>query len=220
MKKIYIQYIFTFLLTCVGLNSFADGNDSLRIDSNKREIKEEKLRSRWEKLIPKQNKLQFAGSMGMLSASIGWYYGRHNQWETDWYIGYIPKMNHQGRHVTTTLKQTYTPWRFKLKNNIYMEPLTTGLYINKIFGQYFWNNLPDRYPDGYYFWAVNTRFNLFVGQAYTLKLKHSPIGIGRELSFFYEVNSNDLYMISAFQNKTIGLRDILSLSVGIRYRVL
>ena len=49
----------------------------------------EKYISRWEKLIPHYTKLQFAGSMGMLSLGTGWNYYR-NHWETDVYLGIVP----------------------------------------------------------------------------------------------------------------------------------
>lgn len=50
----------------------------------------EKYISRWEKLIPRYTKLQFAGSMGMLSLGTGWNYYR-NHWETDVYLGIVPR---------------------------------------------------------------------------------------------------------------------------------
>ena len=50
----------------------------------------EKYISRWEKLIPHYTKLQFAGSMGMLSLGTGWNYYR-NHWETDVYLGIVPR---------------------------------------------------------------------------------------------------------------------------------
>lgn len=174
-------------------------------------------KSKWERLMPNQSKLQFAGSMGMFSGGPGWSYGKRNQWETDWYIGFIPEIDEIEGHMTTTLKQTYTPFRCRLSEFISMEPVTTGIYITKIFGEYFWSKLPERYPKNYYFWAVNTRFNIFVGQSFAFKMGTKTLG--KELSFFYEFNTNDLYLISAFGNKTIGLKDIVGLSFGIRYRV-
>lgn len=171
----------------------------------------------WNKLMPKQSKLQFAGSMGMFSIGPGWFYGKKNQWETDWFIGFIPEIDEIQGHVTTTIKQTYTPFRFQLNDRFWFEPMTTGIYINKIFGQYFWSKLPEKYPKNYYFWAVNTRFNVFLGQSFSFQLGEKTLG--KELSFFYEFNTNDLYLISAFGNKTIGIKDIIGLSFGIRYRV-
>lgn len=182
------------------------------------ELKQERIRERWSRLVPTQNKLQFAGSMGMFSGSLGWYYGRKNQWETDFFLGFIPKMNHQKAHVTITLKQTYTPWRLPLNQDIAFEPFTAGIYINKIFGQYFWNELPERYPENYYFWATNLRINFSVGQAMVFDFDRNIKG--RELSFFYEFSTNDLYLISVVGNKTITPWDIIGLSLGLRYRIL
>jgi len=176
----------------------------------------EQYQSNWSRLIPRQTKLQFAGSMGMFSSGPGWFYGKRNQWETDFYIGFIPKINGHKGHVTTTLKETYTPFHVQLNDRFTFEPLTTGVYISKIFGEYFWNRLPEKYPEGYYFWAVNTRFHIFMGEAISFKLNDKMVG--KEIAFFYEFNTNDLYLISAIQNKTIGLKDIVSLSFGLRYR--
>lgn len=198
--------------------AFAEGGSKFAEREARRIQTEERLRNHWASLIPKQNKIQFAGSMGMFSGSVGWYYGKKNQWETDLFLGFIPKMKQQDGHITMTLKETYTPWRVRLNDDFSFEPLTTGLYINKIFGEYFWNKLPERYPDGYYFWAVNTRFNVFLGQAINLKLNKSPL-FGKELSFYYEFSTNDLYILSAIGNQTIQPWDIIGLSLGIRYRV-
>jgi len=208
-----------FLLFLLSFQAtFAEGEQDYTDRAFRKIQKEERIRNRWARLIPKQNKLQFAGSMGMFSGSVGWYYGKKNQWETDLFLGFIPKMSRQDGHVTITLKETYTPWRIQLNDDFSYEPLTSGIYINKIFGEYFWNKLPERYPEGYYFWAVNTRFNIFIGQAITVKLNKSPL-FGKELSFYYEFSTNDLYLISKIGNQSIRTWDIIGLSLGIRYRV-
>ena len=215
MKKI-ISIVTLFLFFYSNLQAEEDSKDKNR---EERKIqKEERIRNNWNRMMPKQNKIQFAGSMGMFSGSVGWYYGRKNQWETDFYLGFIPRMNREEGHVTITLKETYTPWKLKLNDDVAFEPLTAGIYINKIFGEYFWNRLPEKYPDGYYFWAVNTRFNVSVGQSITFKLNKTAL-YGKELSFFYEFSTNDLYIISAIGNKSISVPDIVGLSLGIRYRL-
>ena len=215
MKKLISSIVILFLLNTT---SWAEYDSKSKDRDAKRIEKEEKIRKKWANLIPRQNKLQFAGSMGMFSASVGWYYGKKNQWETDFFLGFIPKMDNQDGHVTITFKETYTPWKIQINERFTYEPLTTGLYINKIFGEYFWSKLPEKYPEGYYFWAVNTRFNVFAGQAITFKLNKTAL-YGKELSFYYEVSTNDLYVISAIGNKTVSLKDIVSLSLGIRYRI-
>lgn len=176
----------------------------------------EKYKKKWDRLIPRQIKLQFAGSMGMFSFGPGWYYGSRNQWETDLFLGFIPRINGSDSHITVTLKQTYTPFQILFNESFSYEPLSSGVYFNKIFGEYFWSRLPEKYPKGYYFWAVNTRFHVFLGQAFAFRLSEDTKG--KTISFFYEFNTNDLYLISAWGNKSIGLKDIIGLSFGFRYR--
>lgn len=206
------------ILLLLGTNSWAENDKTDKDRQARKDNKEERIRNRWNDLVPKQNKLQFAGSMGMFSGSIGWYYGKKNQWETDVFLGFIPKSKSQNLHVTFTVKETFTPWRKSINDNLEFEPLTTGIYINKIFGEYFWNKLPKKYPNGYYFWAVNTRFNIFIGQTLTFKLKKTSLS-GKELSLYYELSTNDLYLISAVGNRSISAFDIMGLSLGIRYRM-
>ena len=59
IKKIH--YIFSFFLL-IPFNANAQ---------SKYERHVERYQSAWQKLIPKYTKLQFAGSMGLLSAGIG-----------------------------------------------------------------------------------------------------------------------------------------------------
>lgn len=221
MKRTILLFFCSICLS-VGLAAQEQTTDSLTPaltrEKSRFERRQEHLRDRWSRLIPTQNKLQFAGSMGMFSGGFGWYYGKRDQWETDLFLGFIPKMNNQKGHVTATIKQTYTPWRKNLTPELSIEPLTTGLYVNKIFGEYFWSRLPEKYPDNYYFWAVNTRFNIFVGQAFTFDFDTKIQG--RELSFFYEFSTNDLYLISVIGNETLKVWDIVGLSLGLRYRIL
>lgn len=204
MNRIF--YILCFVLIGVDLFANVHSDEDLQ-----------RIKGRWDRLMPKQSKLQFAGSMGMFSVGPGWYYGKYNQWETDWFIGFIPKMNSREAHLTTTLKQTYSPFKIAVDERFLIEPITASIYINKIFGQYFWSKLPEKYPKDYYFWAVNTRFSISVGQVFSYKLGDKFFG--KDLSIFYEFNTNDLYVISAIGNKTIKFKDILGLSFGIRYRV-
>lgn len=60
----------------------------------------EHYKSHWEKIIPRYSKLQYAGSMGMLSLGTGWNYGR-DHWETDIWLGLVPR--YSDRHAMATL---------------------------------------------------------------------------------------------------------------------
>lgn len=172
----------------------------------------------WNKLIPNHTKLQFAGGMGTLSGSTGWTYGKHRQWETDFFLGFLRKTSVSPVHFTMTLKQTYVPFSLDVNRRFSVQPLTSSLYINKLFGEHFWEKLPERYPQHYYFWALNTRFNIALGQSITYKC--SNLLKNDSFTFFYEFNTNDLYIISAIGNRYLTIKDIVNLSFGLKFTYL
>lgn len=179
-----------------------------------------RYRKHWEALIPTHTKLQFAGNMGLLSIGTGWDYGKRNQWETDILFGFLPKYESKRAKVTFTLKQNYIPWSISIKDGPWsIEPLACGIYFNTVFGDEFWVNEPERYPKGYYGFSSKVRIHAFLGQRITWVIPpHLRIGT-REVTWFYELSTSDLYLISAFTNKYLKPRDYLSLSFGIKLRV-
>ena len=123
------------LYLCSTQTLLAEENREL---STKYDKRVHRYKERWEKLIPSQTKLQYAGGMGFLSAGIGWDYGKRDQWESDIFIGFIPKYDSKRAKTTMTLKQSYLPWSFDLKKGFSIEPLACGLYFNTVFGDEFW----------------------------------------------------------------------------------
>ena len=75
-----------------------------------------RYRKHWEALIPTHTKIQFAGNMGLLSLGTGWDYGKRNQWETDIFLGVLPKYQSDCTKLTFTLKQNYIPWSLQIKD--------------------------------------------------------------------------------------------------------
>lgn len=215
-------YIFKYLLILLCLNgggntTFAQTRAEKR--QNKHERLQEQYQSRWNKLVPRYNKFQFAGGMGLFSLGMGWDYGKKKQWETDILLGYLPKFDGKEHHITITLKENYIPWKIRIKNSRWVgEPFTASIYINKIFGEEFWTKDPDKYPDKYYNVATNLRFNIAFGQRIKFNLK--PKLLTDHITFFYEVGTNDLYVISYFTNKYLHLTDIFSLSLGLKFQFL
>jgi len=187
---------------------------------NRHERQLEKYKKGWELLIPRYQKVQYAGDMGLISLGVGWDYGKKKQWETDLFLGYLPRFDGDKGHVTITLKENYIPWEIKVRKTERwaFDPFTVSLYINKIFGDEFWTREPDKYPDGYYGLATNLRFNLAFGQRLHFKVK--PIGLSERLTVFYEFGTNDLYIISYFCNKYLKFSDIFNLSLGIKFQFL
>ncbi len=172
----------------------------------------------WNSLIPRYSKVQYAGGMGMISAGPGWDYGRKRQWETEVFVGILPKFSGGRTTATLTLKQNYTPWSIPLGGGFAFEPFETGIYVNKVLSRNFWGREPEKYGGKYYKFMTNTRLNFCVGQRWKMDMnERSSI---RSMSFFYEVSSNDLYIISKVNNKTLKPSEYLVFSVGLRFQFL
>lgn len=179
----------------------------------------EKYQNQWAKFIPTHTKIQFAGGMGLLSAGVGWDYGKNDQWETDVLLGYLPRYTTQKSKITFTVKQNFIPWKKRLNRRFYIEPLACGLYVNTIFDGDFWVSEPDKYPSDYYSFSTKMRFNIYVGQRITLDIPHNKRFFTKDITFFYEISSNDLYIVSAFGNSYLKPKDYLRLSFGLKFQL-
>lgn len=122
----------------------------------------------WKKVVPTHVKLQYAGDMGVFAAGCGWDYGRKEQWETDFMIGFLPKKYADKAHLTCTLKQNYSPFSLQINKNLSFEPIVCGLYMTMIYGEKYWVREPSRYPmKHYYGFTTRIRFNIFIGESLT-----------------------------------------------------
>lgn len=182
------------------------------------ERRSQRYRSHWEKVIPTHAKLQYAGNMGLISIGTGWDYGKRNQWETDIYFGFLPKYSSKKNKITMTLKQNFMPWNLQLGKGFSTEPLACGLYVNTVFGDQFWVHEPDRYPKGYYGFSSKVRFHVYLGQRLTFNIPAQHRLMARSITFFYELSTCDLYVVSAIQNSYLKPRDYLSLSFGLKFQ--
>ncbi len=172
----------------------------------------------WQKIVPRYTKIQFAGSMAMLSAGTGWNYYR-NHWETDILLGIIPRNANDKVNVTFTLKQNYFPWSIDIGKRFSFEPLACGLYVNFLFDREFWGRQPDKYPKGYYWFSTRVRNHVYIGERITLKLDPNS-SWHKSISFFYELSTCDLYIINAIGNRYLKPKDYLSLSFGLKLQIL
>lgn len=170
----------------------------------------------WERVKPKNVKMQYAGGMGFLSFGVGWEYGKTGQWNTDSFIGFLPTAYSDKLRFTFTLKQTYTPWHLHFRKQFSYEPFACGLYVNTISGEEFWKKEPGKYPNSYYNFSTKMRFNVFLGQSITFYPKSDR---WRAVSFFYEIGTNELYVVSKATNHTLHWGDILKLSFGLKLQI-
>ena len=178
----------------------------------------EKYISRWEKLIPRYSKIQYAGLTGLISLGTGWNYYR-NHWETDVLLGLVPRYSDRHAMVTMTLKQNYYPWNIPLSDKLSFEPLACGFYINTLFDRDFWGRQPHQYPKGYYWFSTRIRTHIFAGERFTLKLNENK-SWHKSISFFYELSTCDLYLINKIGNKSLKPKDYMSLSFGLKLQIL
>ena len=203
------------VLFCFPVLLFAENDPSASTRYDKRA---EKYSSHWQKLIPRYYKGQFAGSIGVVSAGVGWNYYR-NHWETDLLMGIVPKASDKHAMATLTLKQNYYPWKIKFGEKVSFEPLSCGVFVNTLLDGDFWGKQPDKYPDGYYWFSTRIRSHIFIGERITLHLNEKK-SWHRSISFFYELSTCDLYLLHKIGDHYLKPKDYLSLAFGIKLQVL
>lgn len=177
-----------------------------------------KYMTSWNKLIPSYTKLQYAGNMGLLSGGIGWSYGKNKQWETDLLLGFLPKYDSKSAKFTLTLRENFIPWKKHMWDQFYIEPLACGIYLNTVLDGEFWVSQPDRYPQGYYWFATKLRINAYVGQRFTYKIKPSKRFLSHSITFYYELSTCDYYVIQKIHNSYLTFPDYVSLSFGLKFQ--
>ncbi len=178
-----------------------------------------RMQERWQRLIPSYYKIQYAGNMGLLSFGSGWAYGKNKQWETDIFIGFIPKYESEKVKVTLTIKQNFIPWKLDAGRHFSFEPLACGIYLNTILSNQFWVRQPDRYPKGYYWFATKLRPNIYIGQRATINISPDKRFIAKAITLFYEISTCDYYILSHIGNSGYPLHDLISLSFGVKFHI-
>jgi hypothetical protein len=170
--------------------------------------------------VPSQLVIQNAGNMGVVSAGVGWNYGKRRYWETQLLLGYIPEHQSNKNKMTITLKENFLPWHIRIGHLCSIEPFEASIYLNTVYGHEFWRSQPSRYPDGYYdFLSTKFRFNAAIGQRVTWQMGSKGRHSGQSVSLFYEISSCDLYIRSKCLDSSVSLSDILGLSVGVKLQM-
>ena len=218
-------FINVAMLLCTMSAAAADSIAVEETPASKYERRMQKKQETWASLVPTHFVIQNAGNMGVVSLGVGWSFGKKHQWEADFMFSYIPKHQSSRGKLTNTIKGNFIPWHIKLnpkadsdaKCKWSLEPFTTSLYINTVYGHEFWRDQPGRYPSKYYeFMSTKFRLNLALGQRLTLDIPKSKRQMHNRITFFYEVSTCDLYVRSMFQS-SVPLKDVLGLSLGLKF---
>ena len=134
-------------------------------------------------------------------------------------VGFLPKRYKYHHYWTFTVRETYSPWNLRIKNQWSVKPLTVSLSLNSILHSDFWTSQPDRYPDGYYGFSTRIRFHLGLGLRFSYDIPESKRFLGRRISVYYEISTCDLYVRQKVLNSYIPLKDILSIGAGLIYTI-
>lgn len=163
---------------------------------------------------PSHVAVQAGGGMGIASVGTGWKYGSKKRWETDIFVGIIPKYDSSCAKPIISLKENFVPWNLKINGQFSVEPLTSSFYITSVLNDKFWGRQPRRYASGYYVLSTKYRLNLALGQ----RLTWAPHFIKKHTSLtaFYELSTCDIYILSAAGNSYLKPWDWLQLCIGIR----
>jgi hypothetical protein len=208
MKWCNFKYIILFATALISVSAFGQ---------NKYEKRMEKRQTAWRQLIPTHHQIQYAGGMGLLSIGSGWEYCKKKHWETDIFFGFLPRYSTEESKWTFTLKQIYIPWHLELGKNFSIDPLLCGLYANTILNKKFWISEPDKYNGPYYPFSTKLRFHIFVGQGIRYRVPLDKRFAWESISLFYEISSNELYIINAVGNRHLKPSDYLRLSFGMKF---
>ena len=174
----------------------------------------------WRRLIPDHYKWQFAGSIGVVSLGTGWTYGKKQQWETDLFLGFLPKFEGDRHKVVFTVKQSYVPWRLRVKESPWVvQPLSCSFFLSSVLNEKFWTREPDRYPKGYYGFSTRIRANLSLGQRIMFDIPDVSDWLVQEVSLYYELGACDTDLCTFFGDRTIKFKDILSLAIGLKVHI-
>lgn len=166
-------------------------------------------------LRPTHVSCQSGGGMGAVSVGTGWKYGSNSRWETDFFIGLVPKYDSGAAKVSFAVKENFVPWNIHLKHNFSLEPLTTSIYFTTLISDKVWTRLPERYSHGYYILSTKIRANISLGQRLKWHLPHNS-GTVESISAYYEIGTCDIYILSAAGNSEIKFHELLHLCIGVR----
>lgn len=167
---------------------------------------------------PSSAVLQHAGSIGFFSAGVGYYLNKSHKSTLDLLYGYVPA-KYGGDLNIVSAKFAWRPFTIKVKDWAQIYPVNPGVFLTYHAGGDFdktWDD--DDYPDGYYWWSTAFRPHLSLATEIKFDAKKLfPNARIKNISFYTEFNTNELYAISYFQNShDLDITGIFKLGIGTR----
>lgn len=194
-KSVHRKLFFSLLLTTLALQLSAQN-------------------SFWKTLKPDEVNLQYAGSIGFLSAGASYNILKEKA-ALSFHVGYLPE-SLGGELTVISAKFHYKPWKFKINDKILIYPFNPVIFPSYTLGRNFdFKFEAPQYREGYYFWSSALRIH--AGASAEIKLLNKPDSKIKSFSLYAETNTNDLYLISWFKNKSVTpFYNILKLGYGVK----
>lgn len=214
----YLTKFFVGLLMLIPVQAMAQSDT---VSFNRYDARVERWKQHHEAMIPKYFKVQFAGSIGMFSAGLGWDYGKNRRWETDVLVGFVPRLESNRAKLTFTARECFVPWDFPIGDSwVSFSPLRATLGMNAIIGHEFWPSNPQRYPEGYYFFSTKFHMIAGFGQQWNLNIDYDRRGPWKSIGLYYNLTTNDKYVLSGVNNSEIKFFDVFRLDIGLKMQIL
>lgn len=168
-------------------------------------------------LIPDGAVLQHAGSIGYMSGGISYDLFKNKRGSLDLLYGYLPESK-GGAFSTVSTKLKYRPFVINISKSLTFYPFNPGTFISYMVNKDFdltWDK--NQYPKGYYYWSEALRLHLSFSNELKLNTLASNSSKIKSVALYYELNTNDVYIINYVQNKTyLSITDIFKAGIGIR----
>jgi hypothetical protein len=169
-------------------------------------------------LIPHEIIVQHGGSIGFMSAGVGYPLFKNKRGTLDFNYGFIPEKRGGPLHIISA-KFAYRPLEIKIIEGVKLFPANPGFFFSYHIGKqfdFYWDK--DTYEEGYYWWSTALRPHLSLSTEVKLDaLKILKTSLIKDISLYSEFNTNELYLTSYYKNSgTISFLEILKLGVGLR----
>ncbi|TJZ59811.1 hypothetical protein FAZ15_13000 [Sphingobacterium olei] len=162
------------------------------------------------KIMPSNIKLQFAGNIGMFSTGIG-YESPNKRWKGDLLYGFVPRRYSGTEPIhSLTVKGKYSTLHREYKEDIHVEWLQMGLWVNYALNEDFFFKLPSYYEPNYYLIRPGLNIGGFLGS----EVRYKNWGL------YYEVGTTDKYLIHFFKNfPSVQFNHIVSSGLGLVFHL-
>lgn len=156
---------------------------------------------------------QYAGSIGYASLGIG--HDFNSRMRLSLHYGHVPLSKGGPLDILAT-KFFFSPMIIKSIPKIVIKPIDLGVLFSYHFGRNFYTSLPNRYPDGYYWWKSSLKFHMAVESSVTYTINRTFF---KSITGYVEFNTNELYSVSYVQNpKSLHLSNIIKMGLGTRLK--